>query len=245
MKKSKKATLKGSFLWLFFSILAFLTIRWAFVEPFVIPSGSMIPNLLIHDHIFVNKMAYGLRWPFSKEWLTDIQEPKRGDVVVFRSLDEDSFYMVKRVLGLPGEQIEITDEGNIIINQKPLLRNNIKDPDVDVEIQKYDELDLQENINQIDFHREHFSDKKVLVMNSKDSFSAGAGHFQVPEGHIFLMGDNRDNSRDSRFWGVLPLTHLIGKAKIIWLSCQKTLVSAPFLCDPTSIRWKRFLHTVN
>src|ERR1700733_4635559 len=84
------------------AVLAILAFRWALFEPYVIPSGSMIPTLLIHDHILVNKAAYGLRLPFSDSWLFRDSDPKRGDIVVFRSVDDAGYFMIKRVVGLPG-----------------------------------------------------------------------------------------------------------------------------------------------
>src|SRR3954469_21342838 len=92
----------GSFLMAVAAILAF---RWALFEPYVIPSGSMIPTLLIHDHILVNKLAYGLRIPFTKQWLMHFAAPQRGDIIVFRSVERNDLFLVKRLVGLPGDEI--------------------------------------------------------------------------------------------------------------------------------------------
>src|ERR1700729_3545582 len=107
----------GSFLLAVAAILAF---RWALFEPYVIPSGSMIPTLLIHDHILVSKFAYGLRIPFTKVWMFRGEEPKRGDIVVFRSVEDSGYFMIKRVVGLPGDQVEIEPEGYVKINGEKL-----------------------------------------------------------------------------------------------------------------------------
>jgi signal peptidase I len=102
--KSKKFWTDG---WgsIFLAIMVALTIRWAFFEAYVIPSGSMFPSLLLHDHIFVNKFVYGLRVPFSEKWLVKFSEPKRGDVVVFKYPRDMSTFFIKRVVGLPGDRI--------------------------------------------------------------------------------------------------------------------------------------------
>lgn len=194
--------LNGVFRFLF-AILALLAVRWALFEPYVIPSGSMIPTLLIHDHIMVNKLAYGIRLPFTSQWLMHFASPQRGEVVIFRSVEDDNFFMVKRVVGLAGDHMVFTEDGQLMVNGKP-------DP------------------------------------GPKSSWGMTPGEeWTVPAGHIFVMGDNRDNSRDSRSWGPLPLSHLLGRAMFVWLSCEETLPEAPYLCDPSTLRWARFFHRIN
>ncbi|NJM10246.1 MAG: signal peptidase I [Bdellovibrionaceae bacterium] len=107
-KKAKFGEGLGSFLLAVTAILAF---RWMLFEPYVIPSGSMIPTLLIHDHILVSKFSYGVRIPFTKKWLFKSSDPKRGDIVVFRSVEDNGYFMIKRVVGLPGDKIEVDSEG--------------------------------------------------------------------------------------------------------------------------------------
>lgn len=228
------------------AVLVALFIRWGFFEAYVIPSGSMLPSLLIHDHIFVNKFVYGLRVPFSESWLVKFSEPKRGDVVVFKyPLDMNTFF-IKRVVGEPGDKI-FYENGTLYINDKPMDK---KPP---VSTSDFDWLRDE------DFFRDGAVDKKdqfiqftedlqgkehsVLIRRGEayDTF----GPVVVPPDHLFMMGDNRDRSHDSRFWGFLPKKNILGKASIVWLSCEDTLPVVTFLCNPATIRFKRFFHLVN
>ena len=117
-RASKKASVVQSFGLFFLAVGLLLAIRWLFVEPFIVPSGSMIPELLVHDHIFVAKYSYGLRWPFTKDWIVFWGRPGRGDVVVFHSPQNSDVYFIKRIIGLPGDQIAInpvrTSHGNCL-----------------------------------------------------------------------------------------------------------------------------------
>ena len=129
VKKEKKLFIEllksvGSFVGLALLILAF---RWLFLEPFVIPSGSMIPSLLIRDHIAVNKFAYGVRYPFMNKYIWRKALPKRGDIVVFRSTT-DKKTMIKRVIGLPGDKIFLDENGEIWLNNQKVSREKIQDP---------------------------------------------------------------------------------------------------------------------
>ena len=242
-RKSKKASLKGSVGLFLFALLVFMTVRWAFVVPVVIPSGSMIPNMLIHDHIFVNKMAYGLRWPFTQKWISSVVVPERGDVVIFRSIERDDMYMVKRVIGLPGERVEIKANGNIFINGQALPRYRVKVAQKG-EIGALTHEDLNIEVEEADFFAEKLDGKEVLTLYDTQVMTYDWPSLIVPEDSLFLLGDNRQRSRDSRYWGTLPLQQLVGKALFVWLSCQKTLPAATFLCDPTTLRWKRFFHAI-
>jgi signal peptidase I len=180
------------------AILLALFIRTFVVQAFKIPSGSMKPTLLVGDHILVNKFLYGIKIPFTTKTLIPISEPERGDVIVFiYPVDPDKDF-IKRVIGLPGDNIEILGE-KVLINGKPY-------------------------------------DDKYGFYSSKDHKSARVaekshiGPLTVPEGHLFVMGDNRNHSYDSRFWGFVPLPSVKGKAFIIYWSWP---------------HWKRFLHLVD
>ena len=183
MFKEKKWKIKGLGGWVL-TILAAMTLRWGVAEAYVIPSESMEPTLQVSDRIFVNKLAYGVRLPFSKYWLSKFQEPKRGDVIVFRyPLDESVFY-VKRVIGLPGDKIEYTEKGELFVND-------------------------------VLWDESHYETK--LSSSIHRSF----GPAIVPEHQLFVMGDNRDNSSDSRVWGFLPEDNILGKAVIQWFGYVK------------------------
>lgn len=234
------------------AILAILAFRWLLFEPFVIPSGSMIPTLLIHDHILVSKSAYGVRIPFTKTWLADFGPPKRGDIVVFKSV-EGSYFMIKRVIGLPGDRIEMREDGMPLVNGqafsvKPLSVTS--DPVSQAPYYQANENDLGGPMTSFDFLEEKTGEHTHRILLSKDmlrggyKYAAAGEPFTVPEGAYFAMGDNRDNSRDSRYWGPLPKENLMGKALFIWLSCEETLPYIPFICNPLTIRWKRFFHVL-
>lgn len=242
--ENKKAKTGDSFVSFLGAILAILAFRWLLFEPFVIPSGSMIPTLLIHDHILVNKLAYGVRWPFSKSWIVEFDGPKRGDIVVFKAVNED-YFMIKRVVGLPGDKIELAEDGKLVINGEPIPRNELQvsaDPSSQAPYYAVNETDLEGSFEFFNFYEEKLGDASHRLMHFRGNSKIWTEPFQVPEGHYFAMGDNRDNSKDSRFWGPLPKENLMGRALFVWLSCEKTLPVVSFLCNPLELRWKRFFH---
>ncbi|NNE59752.1 MAG: signal peptidase I [Woeseia sp.] len=180
----------------FFPVLLIVLVIRSFVfEPFRIPSGSMMPTLLQGDFIFVTKYSYGLRLPVIETKIVETGEPQRGDVAVFRLPSEPSVNYIKRVVGLPGDTIEYFNH-QLTINGElmPLSRGG--------EPAQFREL-LGE--------RSH----DILINNPGSRASEGV--YVVPEGHYFMMGDNRDNSRDSRYINAIPETHLVGEAVRIWM----------------------------
>jgi len=201
------------------AILVALLLRAFVFEPFHIPSGSMIPTLLVGDFIFVNKMSYGLRIPFTdpgrvhKLWE---RPPKRGDVVVFINPQHPDVDYVKRVVGLPGDRIDIRENVLYVngVEQKRVEvgdytykdHSEYTDSDIDVVARMY--------IENLDGHRH-----PILVR--KDPVFQRAGSFVVEEGRVFMMGDNRDNSADSRVEGgigQIPFSYIKGRASVIWIS---------------------------
>jgi signal peptidase I len=240
-----KANFKNSFGLLFLSLAVFLTFRWAILEPFIIPSGSMIPSLLINDHIVVAKWSFGLRLPFTKIWLTPQRLPKRGDVVVFSSVEKDDFYLIKRVVGLPGDEIELLGDGNLKINGQTLPRQDIKVEDLAQKpFYPVSETDVGQEFTNLQFFLETLGEKVHPVILENNGIRWENQKFIVPEGRLFMMGDNRDSSRDSRYWGYLPVQNLVGRALFVWLSCSETLVQVNYLCNPASIRWQRFFFPI-
>ncbi len=188
----------------FFPILLLVFLVRSFVaEPFTIPSGSMLPNLQIGDYILVNKFAYGFRNPLTGRVWVPMHAPKRGDIMVFRFPQDPRVDFIKRVVGLPGDHI-VFNEGQLSINgkvlNKVLLRQN---PQIDPWEQYFDE-------NLLGVHH--------IIRLEVGNFIAGH-HWEVtvPAHHYFMMGDNRDNSRDSRFWGFLDDHFIVGKASLIWM----------------------------
>lgn len=242
-KKAKFGEGLGSFLLAVTAILAF---RWMLFEPYVIPSGSMIPTLLIHDHILVSKFAYGVRVPFTKKWLFKNEDPKRGDIVVFRSVEDNGYFMIKRVVGVPGDKIEVDPEGYLKVNGEKLETRILPvtdEPESQKPYYPVKESDLGGGaFADFDFLEEDLkgvTHRALLTKNAPRFFDRPV---TVAENEYFCMGDNRDNSKDSRYWGALPRENLLGKALFVWLSCDETLPFLPFLCNPIKLRWGRFFH---
>jgi signal peptidase I len=240
-QKSKKGTWSQAFLTFLFPIIFILLIRWIVVEPFQIPSGSMIPTLLIHDHILVQKFAYGLNVPLGKNHWLFWKTPQRGDIVVFRYPENPDVYYIKRLMGLPGDTIKVEGQ-NVSINDKPVLKEPLesKDPSYD-----YFYEFLENESSAMKMHKVRYF-KQDQLDNSEQTFLQPLTQtFIVPEGSYFFMGDNRDESSDSRVWGFVEQKLIIGKAWMIWLSCSSTLESSPQLCDPATIRWGRIFKSLN
>jgi len=241
-RKKKFGEGAGSFI---LAVVAILAFRWLLFEPYVIPSGSMIPTLLIHDHILVNKLAFGIRMPFSKSWLKEFSGPARGDIVVFRSVEDEGYFMIKRVVGLPGDKVEVDPAGFLKINGekvevKPL--NVTADPASQKPYYAVSEDDIGGAYSNFDFFEENLKGVVHRTMLMKDTARFFDRATTVGENEYFCMGDNRDNSKDSRYWGPLPRQNLLGKAMFVWLSCDETLPFLPFLCNPLKLRWTRFGH---
>ena len=186
----------------FFPVLLFVLIVRSFVfEPFRIPSGSMMPTLLQGDFIFVSKFSYGLRLPVLETKILETGMPERGDVAVFRLPKEPNVNYIKRIIGLPGDEI-VYDGHRLTINGDlmPLNRD-----------------EAASTFEGMARFIEELGDREHAILITKPGFAIRDGTFQVPEGHYFMMGDNRDNSRDSRFIGAIPETHLVGRAVRIWM----------------------------
>ncbi|NIA27649.1 MAG: signal peptidase I [Desulfobulbaceae bacterium] len=184
----------------FFPVLLFVLIIRSFVfEPFRIPSGSMMPTLIQGDFIFVQKYAYGLRLPVTETKIIETGEPKRGDVVVFRLPSDPSINYIKRIVGLPGDEI-VYERHRLIINGETV--ELVRDAEASNEEPRFNEV-LGE--------REH----DILIRNP--AYSVRDGVYRVPKGQYFVMGDNRDNSKDSRFIGAVPERYLVGEAVRIWM----------------------------
>ncbi len=215
--KFKKSKIRQNIESLLMAVLLALFIRAFIFQPFKIPSGSMIPTLLIGDHLLVNKFIYGVKIPFTDTLIIPpLSDIKRGDVVVFiypnpeRDPSKKNQHYIKRVVGLPGDSIDIKGR-NLVINgvEVPLSyegdytlmpgQDDIKD--------RYSE-NLFGNLHTVIYNK----DKERTQKGTKIPVS------KIPEGSIFLIGDNRDNSRDSRWWGFAPLSNVVGKAFIIHLS---------------------------
>lgn len=203
----------------------------------MIPSESMVPNLLIHDHIVVKKYSYGLKPPIGDGWIYKFREPKRGDIIVFRYPDNRDVFFIKRLIGLPGDRIKVQN-GQITVNDKPWGLTPIND----VKFENPEEFNyFSESVEP-----SQAGDKPHIIRlySSEEHIDQDEKEFIVPEKSFFAMGDNRDESHDSRFWGSIPEEYLVGRASLIWMSCEETLESAPFICDPLRLRVDRFFKTI-
>ncbi len=193
-----------------------LILRSFLVEPFRIPSGSMMPTLLVGDFILVNKFAYGIRLPVLNTKIIPISEPKRGDVVVFRYPENPTIPYIKRVIGLPGDHIVYHNGTKVIyINGEPMPQKLIGSYQGVGEGSGMTGADEKiENLPGVDHS---------ILMYSNRVFNTDAPYMDItiPPGHYFVLGDNRDNSRDSRFWGTVPEENLIGKAFLIWMNWDR------------------------
>ena len=192
----------------FFPIfLIVLLLRSFLVEPFRIPSGSMMPTLLVGDFILVNKYGYGLRLPVLNKKFWELGAPQRGDIVVFRYPMDPSVPFIKRVVGLPGDRIAYRNK-TLYVNGKPM----VQEPSG-----MYIGAGSGTEQNGDTLHLEHLDGLNHQILLRENAPAVDAEKV-VPEGHYFVMGDNRDNSRDSRYWGVVPDENLIGKAFMIWMN---------------------------
>jgi signal peptidase I len=204
----------------FFPILLIvLLLRSFLVEPFRIPSGSMMPTLLIGDFILVNKYTYGIRLPVLNTKIVEVGTPKRGDIVVFRFPKDPTVDYIKRVIGLPGDRIAYYNK-QVAINGKPLTQTPVGLYEGDGQESGALGVDLLLTEDMGDFSHD--------ILIRKGDPTAREGEFVVPEGQYFVMGDNRDNSNDSRFWGAVPEANLVGKAFFIWMSWNADKTSIVF-----------------
>lgn len=207
---------------LFPVIAAVFLLRSFLFEPFKIPSGSMVPTLLVGDLILVNKFTYGVRLPVINTKIIEMNAPQRGDVMVFRYPPQPSFDYIKRVVGVPGDEVAYLNK-RLTVNGKPVETSAAAD--------FFDESTMR----YFKQYEEKLGERPHRLLNNPEvpAFIQGASNFayrdncrysvegvvcKVPEGHYFMMGDNRDNSLDSRYWGFVPEANIVGKAFFVWMN---------------------------
>lgn len=219
-----------------YAVVIAVIIRTFLFEPFNIPSGSMIPTLLVGDYLFVAKYSYGFShfsFPFSPDWFSGRvfgSVPHRGDVVVFRYPPDPSEDYIKRVIGLPGDHVQVR-EGQLYINGQLVPRepagDYVTDEDgIHMVLRRYKE-DLPGGVG-------HY----ILKATDQGDMN-NTNEYVVPTNELMVLGDNRDNSADSRFWGYVPMENLVGKAEVLFFSINARDPWWEFWLWPFEIRWGR------
>ncbi len=230
---------------LFYALIIAIIIRSIFIQPFYIPSSSMEPNLLVGDRLFVTKYSYGYSkhsFPFSPPFFQGRilqNKPKRGDVVVFKTPADNRTDYIKRLIGLPGDQIQFIDS-NLYVNNSEILKSKLKNKKkIFCGESEFDTFLFEESISK---------KKKHLTVYSKKNSYQNSDPFIVPDKHYFFLGDNRDCSKDSRFLTSVGYVHednLVGKAQFIFFSSDKSFGSILYFWKwNKSIRLDRFFKKI-
>jgi len=188
-------------------VLIVFLLRSFLAEPFRIPSASMMPTLLIGDFLLVNKFTYGIRLPVINKKIIEINEPKRGDIVVFRFPKDPTVDYIKRVVGIPGDKVAYYNK-KLTINDSPVNQ---------VSLGSYQGLGQGQDMTGSEHLEENLTGVEHSILIRTDAPTV-EGSYVIPPGNYFVMGDNRDNSNDSRYWGTVPEENLVGKAFFIWMN---------------------------
>ncbi len=239
---SKKSLFREYLEALAIAVVVALFLRTFVLQAFRIPTGSMKDTLLVGDFLLVNKFIYGMRTPDRIDGTNieiphlrfpAIREPERGDVIIFQYPRDPSVDYIKRCIGLPGDTIFVR-ENQVFINGKPEGRETLVE-------RRYDR---DEEATYAYYQIEQDDGVRYTIRRYADGRSSdnNYGPVVVPAGHYFMMGDNRDNSSDSRYWGFVPREYIVGKASVIYFSFDKRTRPAWFL--PASVRWHRILNII-
>ena len=206
-------------------ILVVFLLRSFLVEPFKIPSGSMMPTLLVGDFILVNKYTYGIRLPVINKKIIEVNQPQRGDVMVFRYPEDPSLDYIKRVVGLPGDHVVYRDK-RLTINGQPVAMED-RGEEFSYEKSGLNYVTAKRAYEQLGSHKHavlllpefpsvRLGDVRAFPSRANCDYNEDGFSCTVPAGQYFMMGDNRDDSNDSRYWGFVPDRNIVGKAFMIW-----------------------------
>ncbi len=227
-----------------FPVIGFVLVLRSFLyEPFQIPSGSMMPTLLVGDFIVVEKFTYGLKDPVWRSQLVEMGKPERGDIVVFKYPRDENIDYIKRVIGVPGDTVGYNSRKELCIKKaddtvcRPLELSNVVESPFSLNGVPLAQLD-----EKIDDNQHQILINPIRYNNSNDYYPRpGTNEWVVPAGHYFVMGDNRDHSADSRYWGFVPEANLVGKATGIWISFEFERGDDSVLPSwiPTGVRFNR------
>ena len=241
-KNSTLDWFKSNFLSLFYAILIAIIIRTFFFQAFFIPSSSMEPTLLVGDRIFVSKFSYGYSkhsFPFSLPLINErvlFSEPERGDIIVFKTPENLRIDYIKRLVGLPGDKIQMID-GILHINDIPVKRKKIRSETKLINNGQIRNVLVYEETMPNNISYETFDMGNTRADNTSEIF--------IPEDSYFFMGDNRDNSKDSRFLGSVPKNNLVGKAQIIFFATEGGSTMLEFWRWPFDIQIDRLFKMIN
>lgn len=229
LPKSARGFLKEWVLPLGLAVVVAFLFRTTIASPRHIPTGSMVPTIKIGEFIFVKMYSYDLHIPFTRHKWIHRNDPQRGDIVVFEYPNDRSKDFIKRVIGIPGDIVEVRNK-RVWLNGTALRLDPIEDTDTLLDAGK------EYHPDHMSLFREHLGDRSYIVAHSHLRAPRNAGPIEVPEGSFFVIGDNRDDSSDSREWGVVPRDYLLGQGSFIWFSFDRR--NFPFL------RWNRFFTTL-